>query len=317
MDGTAPLVSIITINYNAHEATLDLLHSLEKQTYRPVEIIVVDNGSSNFPAARFKTEFPEVQFVLSKKNLGFAGGNNLGVQRSKGDYLFFVNNDTEVTVELIRNLVDTFKTQPNLGALSPKILYFPTSGTKNDIIQYAGTTSVHPLTGRNQTIGEGEQDSEKYRSFVKTAYTHGAAMMVPRALIKEVGLMPEDFFLYYEELDWCEKIRKKGYEIGVQLNATIYHKESLTTGKASPLKTYYLTRNRILFMRRNFDSFSLLAFTLFFTFTSVPANFLSYLITGDWKLMNAFFRGISWHFQHKAPKRLPTLTQILSTKEKS
>ena len=100
-----PLVTIITVNYNYSQVTLELLRSLRTSTYSPVEIIVVDNGSSENPESKIDKDFPDVVFIRSEENLGFAGGNNLGISAAKGDFLFFINNDTEVSPELISNLV--------------------------------------------------------------------------------------------------------------------------------------------------------------------------------------------------------------------
>ena len=120
-------------------------------------------------------------------------------------------------------------------------------------------------------------------------------MMAPRKLIEKVGLMPEGFFLYYEELDWCELISRAGYEMYVVPKAKVFHKESISTGKTSPLKTYYLTRNRILFMRRNRAPQQLLLFYLFLLFFTVPKNSILYLLRGEWNLLKAFFKGLLWH----------------------
>jgi GT2 family glycosyltransferase len=121
-------------------------------------------------------------------------------------------------------------------------------------------------------------------------------MMVSRKVIEKVGMMPEEFFLYYEEFDWSEQIRKKGFKIYCQPKALIYHKESMTTGKMSPLKTFYLTRNRILFMRRNIPLPSLAVFFLYFTFFTIPKNTLAFIIKKQKDHLRSFWKGIFWHF---------------------
>ena len=293
---TQPLVSIITINYNQTQATYELLQSIKKISYTNYEVIVVDNNSKENPKPLINALFPEVTVILSDKNLGFAGGNNLGLTAAKGDYFFFVNNDTELTEGVIETLLEMFEKVLNLGMVSPKICYYD----EPNRIQYVGFTRINPYTARNTTIGEYEIDEGQYSEPVPTPYAHGAAMMVKREVIERVGMMAETFFLYYEELDWCERIRKAGYEIYVEPNALIYHKESLSVGKLSALKTYYITRNRILFMRRHASNFQWLAFVVFMALFTIPKNLISYAMQRDFKHIKAFVKGILWNFYHRA-----------------
>lgn len=293
------LVSLITVNYNQTEATCALLESIRRQDWRAVEVVVVDNGSRDNPAAVLAMRYPEVKFVRSEQNLGFAGGNGLGVAAATGDYLFFVNNDAELTTGCIARLLALFDEVPGLGMVSPLICYFSEKKTAPDVIQYAGMTPVHPLTARNRTIGQRETDQGQFAAPRPTAYAHGAAMLVPRAVLERVGPMDEDFFLYYEELDWGERIRRAGYEIWVEPRARVYHKESLTVQKLGALKTYYLNRNRIRFMRRNSGGWRLAAFYGFLFAVAVPKNALAYILRGEWANLRAFRQAVLWNFGWK------------------
>jgi len=286
-----PLVSLVTINFNQLELTLSFLRSTRKLVYSNFEIIVVDNASDKNPASIISEEFPEVTVVCNQKNLGFAGGNNSGIKIAKGDYIFLVNNDTEVTPTLVNELVNTFDMYEDAGVVSPKFHYFFHPGT----IEYAGYNKVHPLTGRNSMVGCREKDNGVYDMLTPTHYGHGGGMMISREVIDAAGLMPEFYFLYYEEFDWCNTIKKLGYRIYYQPKGLIYHKESMTTGKNSVLKTYYLTRNRILFMRRNESLFNNLLFLSYFMVFTIPKNTFSFLIKREWAHFKAFYRGIFWN----------------------
>ena len=123
-------------------------------------------------------------------------------------------------------------------------------------------------------------------------------MMVDKKAVEKVGLMPEEFFLYYEELEWSVRFRKSGYNIYFQPDALIYHKESMTTGKASPLKTFYLTRNRILFMRRNIPFPGLSVFVAYFILFTIPKNSLSFMFRRQTDHLKSFWKGIWWHFNN-------------------
>ena len=293
-----PLISIITVNYNGLELTSELLNSIRCITYTNLEIFVVDNASRENPQSFLAQHYPEVQCIRSEQNLGFAGGNNLAVLQAKGDFLFFINNDAEITEGCLDRLIALFDNHPKAGLVSPLICYFNESKTaKADLIQYAGMTQVHSLTARNETIGEKSVDTGQFSQPQKTAYGHGAAMMIRREVIEKVGVMFEDFFLYYEELDWCERIRRAGFEIWVEPRAKIYHKESASIGAFSTLKTYYLNRNRIYFMRRNFSGLPFIGFSLFLTFVTIPKNILQFLLRGQFDHAKVFLKAIFWNIK--------------------
>ena len=288
-----PLVSIVTVSWNSLAVTCEFLHSIkENNQYENVEVIIVDNASSEDPSKALREAYPAATIIRNELNLGFSGGNNTGIRQAKGDYLFIVNNDTEFTPGLIESLLDVFQHYSDAGIVCPKFQYFFDKGT----IEYAGYRPVNIFTGRNSMIGSREKDEGQYNELKQTRYAHGGGMMVSRKVIDEVGLMPEEFFLYYEELDWSEQVRKKGFKIYFQPDALLYHKESMTTGKTSPLKTYYLTRNRILFMRRNMPLASLGIFFLYFILFTIPKNTIKYAAKRQTAHLKSFWRGILWHF---------------------
>ena len=289
-----PVVTIITINYNQTGLTCALLDSLRQVTYPDVEVIVVDNHSREDPTRVISEKYPEVKLIVSRENLGFAGGNNLGIRASTGDYLMFLNNDTEVNPDFLQPLVALFESNPMAGAASAKILYYNSGET----IQYAGSTRIDPFTGRSKRIGYMEKDQGQYSAIRETDLVHGAAMMVPRRVIDNVGMMPEFFFLYYEEVDWCESIKKAGHKIFVVPESKVYHKESMSIGKGSTLKTYYMTRNRVLYMRRNTSGFRKLTWILYFLLFSLPKNAVMYTMRRDIEHAKAFWRGLFWNLTH-------------------
>jgi GT2 family glycosyltransferase len=291
-----PLISIVALTWNTTEVTIEFLRSInEHNTYQNIEIIIVDNGSVQDPTAALKAVSPNAIIIRNEKNLGFTGGNNIGIQRAKGKYLFIVNNDTEFTPGLLEGLLEIFEQYPDAGMASPKFHYFFHKGT----IEYAGYHEVNVLTGRNSMVGCKEIDNGQYNEIKTTNYAHGGGMMVPRKVIDEVGALPEHFFIYYEELDWSEQIKRKGYKIYYQPKSLIYHKESMSTGKASPFKAFYHTRNRILFMRRNVQSLSFLVFLLYFTFFTIPKNTVTFIAKGQKAHLKSFWKGILWHFNSK------------------
>lgn len=286
--------SIITVNFNQPGATIDFLKSVkEKTSVENVEVILVDNGSREYHEEAYKAVYPELVYIRSDVNLGFAGGNNLGIKVAKGDYLLLLNNDTEITDNLIETMVGELVDHPEIGILSPLLLYFDQPNT----IQYAGFTEMNYLTCRNEGIGNMEIDRGQYNfDSRETAYCHGAAMMCRKADLKTVGLMAEHFFLYYEELDWCEKFKKAGKKIWFTGKAKVYHKESISVGKESSIKTYFMTRNRMLFIRRNTGLLNTLLFSVYYMLFACSKQIIVYLLKGRTDLIRWVFKGICWNF---------------------
>lgn len=243
-----PDISIITINFNGVKDTCELIESLETNIKSvSYEIIVVDNASNANEYLILKEKYPYIKIIHSEINKGFSGGNNLGIRQAKGKYILLLNNDTFIKDDSLSYLINTLETNQKAGAVSPKIKF----AAPPQPIQFAGYTPLTSITLRNKSIGVNEEDRGQYETITQTLYTHGAAMMVKKEVIKKVGLMPEIYFLYYEELDWCTQMTNKGYTLWYDPRCTIYHKESQSTGQDSYLKIFYLTRNRLLYTWRN------------------------------------------------------------------
>ena len=218
-------LSIITVNYNGLKDTCELIDSIPFND--DMEVIVVDNASTEDEASIIREKYPQVIVIRSEKNLGFAGGNNLGIKEAKGKYIFLINNDTLFKDFNVQALINRLETSTKIGVVCPKIRF----AWDNHPVQFAGYTSLSKITIRNRAIGFGEEDNGQYDTPHFTPYAHGAAMMLKREVIDKVGLMPECYFLYYEELDWSMMISRAGFEIWYEPACTIYHKESQTTGR--------------------------------------------------------------------------------------
>ncbi len=295
-----PLVSVVTINYNQSKVTADLLLSMRNITYPHVEIIVVDNASPSDDPDALKILFPEITLIKSSENLGFAGGNNIGIRHAKGDYILLLNNDTEVAPDFLEPLICKFVQDPRVGAVSPKIYFHHTP----KMLQFTGISPINKITIRSTGWGFGKMDEGQFDEDKESYFAHGAAMMVPRKVIEEVGLMAEIFFLYYEEMDWGQRIRNAGYKILYVHNSIIYHKESVSTGKLSPLKIYYLNRARIIYMRRNVKGLPHLAAFLYLCLVAFPKNVLVFLVSGNFLLLKAYLRAMLWNMRNTFNKEI-------------
>lgn len=288
----SPLVSIITLNWNQTKITCEFLESTRKFTYKNYEILVCDMGSDADPTKEINSHnFPNTRILRSEKNLGFTGGNNWGMRQAKGDFIFIVNNDTEVTPNLLDTLLEPFYEDSSIGVTCPKIRYFH----HPNIIQYAGFNPINIYTGRTTSIGCMEVDKGQYDTSGYTWGAHGCAMMVKREIIEKVGMFAENFFIYYEEWDWSSRILKANYKIYYQAKSLIFHKESITMGRQSAIKVYYHTRNRILYMRRNTNFLQFSVFLFFFLFFTTPKAIINFSVKKQFNHLKSFLKGSVWN----------------------
>lgn len=244
-----PSVHIVLINWNSVADTLECLDSLMKQDYPSSRIIVVDNASRDDEASVIEHAHPSVTVLRQQANLGFCGGNNVGIKHALAagaDYVLVLNNDTIVPPSMISRLVRVSQEIPNVGAVSPLILCYP----ETDLVWYAGSfweaetaTFRHPLQYRS--IEELRCGDSPFMS----QYACGCGLLVSANVLREVGLMDERYFAYYDEADWCCRMKNAGLMSYVVPTATLYHKVSKATSTA--LVTYFTARNRLLWMKEN------------------------------------------------------------------
>ena len=253
-----------------------------------MEVIVVDNASKQDEASLIATHYPQVKVIRSQQNLGFSGGNNLGIREAKGKYILLINNDTYIKDFNFDALINRLESSDKIGIVCPKLRF----AWGNNPIQFAGYTPLTKVTVRNQAIGFGEEDHGQYDTAHSTPYAHGAAMLIKRETINKVGLMPECFFLYYEELDWSMMFTRAGYEIWYDPACTVYHKESQTTGQNSPLRTYYITRNRLLLVKRNYKGIYKHLSYIYLIGIVATRDIIKYTLQGRFDQVKAVCKGI-------------------------
>ena len=293
-------ISIITINYNGLDDTCALIETIPFN--ENLEVIVVDNASKNQEADSIINRYPQVKVIKSEWNLGFAGGNNLGIQAAQGKYLFLINNDTIIRDFNIQALIERMESSPEIGIVCPKIRF----AWDDNHIQFTGYSKLSRITVRNYAIGFNEEDHGQYDTPHPTLYAHGAAMLIRREAINKVGLMPECYFLYYEEIDWSLMFTHAGYQIWYEPNCTIYHKESQSTGQNSPRRTYYLTRNRLLLVRRNPKEFNKVLAYIYLMSIVALRDIVKYTISARFDFLKATLQGL-WDFIFKHYNKLSTL----------
>ena len=246
-----PAIAIIILTWNGKDDTLDCLASLVKVDYSNHSLIVVDNGSADDTVEVVRKAYPDVTLIENCRNLGFAEGNNVGIKYALergADYILLLNNDTVVAPDILDAFLMAADAYPNAGVYGGKIYY----DGEPDRIWYAGGVWDKKLRDFIH-IGQGEiDDAGKYDGIAETEYICGCAMFVKRQVFEQVGGFDSDFFLTYEESDWCFRARRAGYSCLVVPQARVWHKISRSFGsEASPLLAYFLTRNRLYWAKKH------------------------------------------------------------------
>lgn len=241
------LVSVIVLNWNGRHLLDDSLGSLMKQTYSPLEILLVDNGSEDDSAAYVREKYPSVRILRNSKNLGFAGGNNVGLRQAEGKYILMLNNDTELDPHCIEELMKVAESSaPTIGSWGTKILSFD----NRDIIDVCGIVIYPDGLGRGR--GRLEPARDRYNQIEEIFFISDCAGLYLKKMIQEIGLYDEDFFNCNEELDLGFRAQLAGWKSLYVPTAVVYHRYSATIGKYSPQKAFLTERNRIWTAVKNF-----------------------------------------------------------------
>jgi hypothetical protein len=247
-----PSVAVIVLNWNNASDTLACLESLDGVKYPSFHIIVVDNGSTDDSRERIAAAFPHVAILATGANLGYAEGNNVGVRLALGspvDYICVLNNDVVVAPDFLTALVDEAESAADIGMVGPK-MYF---AAPSNVIFAAGSIikwSVGELDQRGMGVAE-QPDALLYNAEEDVDFIIGCGVLVRRQIIEAVGLLDPAYYLNFEDVDWCIRMRQAGYRVRYTPKAILWHKVSATLGRASPANTYYMTRNALLFFHRH------------------------------------------------------------------
>jgi GT2 family glycosyltransferase len=243
-------VWIVIVNYNSYTDTRDCLDTLARATWPDLTVVVVDNCSTDGSGERLEREFPGVLHIGSPRNLGFAGGCNIGIERALAGgagYVCLLNNDTEVEPGFIEPLVERAGMQPRAGIIGGKIFY----AEPGDVIWFAGGEIDH-RRGFTSHRGQDDCDGKEYDQPGVFDYITGCLFFVRAELFDRIGLLDEDFFMYCEEVDFCLRARRAGYGCYYEPRSVIRHRVSRSMGGSyRPLFYYYQTRNLMEVYRRN------------------------------------------------------------------
>jgi len=245
-----PLISIIIVNFNGLRYLGPCLSSLEKQSYEPYEIVLVDNGSSDGSAGYVRTHFPGVIVVETGTNRGFAGGTNAGIKEAHGDFILTLNNDTIVDSHFLENIIKPMLADIRIGMCASKMC-FPDGRINSTGICFSRSGAAWDRGILEADVGQYEDETEVFGPCA------GAALY-RRAMLNEIGLFDEDFFLYMEDVDLAFRARWAGWFCRYVPPAKVIHIHGGTTGINSELSVYYGNRNLLWYVIKNFPVRTLL-----------------------------------------------------------
>lgn len=242
----APRVGIVILNWLRPDDVLDCLGSLARLDYPSYEIVVVDNGADPAAGSRIRCQFPRIRLIENGRNVGFAAGNNIGITYllSRGaQYILLLNDDTAVAPDLLRRLVEVGESDPRIGVVGPTIYYY---GDARRIWSAGGAVD---RLGQARHLKVDELDDGRAQPVTEVDYVTGCALLIKRPVIEQVGLLDERFFAYFEETEWCARVRRGGFRVVCVPGAQVWHKIQPTARSRSRLYLYLMARNRLLYLQ--------------------------------------------------------------------
>lgn len=285
-----PFVSILILNFKQKQLTLDCLASLEKLTYPNYEVIVVDNHSEDDSPEVFSKNFPWIKLIQSKKNLGYAGGNNLGLKKTSAKYILILNNDTRVTTGFLEPLVSDMLIDPSLGIVQSKIFIMGQPQRLDGVVSYQTNSGF--LYHR----GYLDVDKPEYNKLLYSFSAKGACILIRREILK-FGLFDPDYFAYFEETDLCWRTWIFGYKVAFEPRSVIYHKMGATSiTMRSSFIHYHSFKNRIRTIIKN-ASLTTLLWMLPIHLTACVGLVIFFLLSGQKNGSLSILKALMWNIR--------------------
>lgn len=284
-----PSVVAIILNYNGADLTLESIASMLDSDYPELELLVVDNGSTDDSFERVASTFPEVEQVRQMPNEGVSPGINLGLCRGRelgADYLLVLNNDISVHADMVRHLVELAESDPKIGCVGPKTYYFDDP----ERLWSAGG-KIRFKEAITSERGQGELDRGQYDRDELMGYVNGCCMLIRREALEATGLWNPLYFLGVEDADWCQRMQSHGFTSAYSHKAVLWHKVSQSLGIYNPFRTFYTGRATALFVRLHGGPIQWSSFLFWYT-ASVPFAFLRELRRGNQKAVMEKLRGV-------------------------
>jgi len=286
-----PSVAVIVLNWNGTDDTLECLASLMRVDYPRCEIVAVDNGSQPSPQERIRAAFPSLTYLETAQNLGYAGGNNVGIRHAiaKGhDYAFILNNDTVVASDCLTEAVAVAEADSRIAAVGAKVLAFD---DPTQVWVAYGTLTFRK--GLVHLIGYHQADDGRFDQLRDVQWVPGTAILLRRRALEQVGLFDETFFAYHEDVDWCTNAREHGWRVVYAPRVRVLHKAHRSSGGSGFVtpRQYLAGRNMVLFVRKHARWYQSLQFVVF-QIATLPLQYLWRCVRGEQRGVVLKIRGM-------------------------
>ena len=293
-----PRITILLLNWNGYADTFDCINSILKINYKNYEILLVDNGSDYKEYEKITSLNSKATLIRSEKNLGFSGGNNLGIElalNSGADYILLLNNDTVVEPNFLEPLLEVFKKETEVGIVAPQINYF---NEPQKIWSSGG--NISKIRGSGFAYSDKIEDNVDQENKSVT-FVSGCCMLIKKEVFEKIGFFDDNFFLYVEDADLCYRTTHSGYKIIVTHHSRIFHKVSNSTKEnLALLPLYYVTRNRLYFAKKNFSYVYFLTFT--YLLFAMMTKSVTWFISGEKKNVQIVYKAFKDFFKGKMNK---------------
>lgn len=292
-----PKVHIIVLNWNGIEDTINCLESLKRITYANHEVIVVDNASEGDDVKVLKEGYSDyISIIENEQNLGYAEGNNTGIRvalEHGADYVLVLNNDTVVDPDFLSYLVEFAEKDPKAGVMGPKVFYMD----RPDILYYTGSR-VRWFTGLPQPRGKGKRDKGQFDVPSYTDAITGSCMLIKREVLEKIGLLPTDYFLQWEDVDFSTNARRNGFKCLYVPKAKIWHKlgASFTKSRVGNRRLKYGVRAQLIYWYKYLSRPRFFGFVLFFLAVLTPVRIALYLLWRNPDRVRYLFQGMKEGF---------------------
>ncbi len=284
------------MNWNGYDYTRKCIESLLKISYHNFNILLVDNASTDLSGKKLSEEFNNLIYFQNRENLGFTGGNNLGISYAleKGfDLIMLLNNDTEVEPDFLEHLVKSIEANKECGAVQPKILYWH----DRKLIWNAGGV-YNKWLGWPITVGLRKRDAKKFQQSRYVDWISGCCILLKSSVVRKVGLLDEKYFAYFEDVDWSIRIKAAGYSLLYQPKSTIYHiagasgksKIKNKEGYLNPIIHYYDIRNHLYLILKHSKNL-IFAINIVFQIIKICSYCAYFILRGRWNKLHSAIRG--------------------------
>jgi GT2 family glycosyltransferase len=284
-----PNVTVIMANWNGGDKIIRCLDSVKKLDYPSFDVIIIDNNSTDGSKEKIKKQFKQFKIIENKSNLGCVKAINQGLSHAKGPLILRLDDDVLLDKDLLKKMVEVIKSKENIGIVIPKLCYY-----KNPKMFDNLGFSINPITCKTNSERIDKIDKGQFEEQKEVDFVPGSVLLTKKEVVKKVGLLDPAYFIFYEDVDWCWKVRRAGYKIIYTPKTKALH--DCNKKEMNKFKVFHYNRSKIIFMKKNIKQPKKLLFFLFFLFVYSPLKFTTYILKRKSSLIKSHIKGFKEGF---------------------